>query len=378
MRKVISQVIAFFHRTVVWILLAATFISFSCREGGVPSVISDSPRYKEGTYVTLEKLYRIDVTDINLFTRRNDYRGCYDFDAANNLYLLDTFEGTITVFDEQGRFLRRFGRGGQGPNEFIDANFMIIKQNRLYIYQGFHELKVLTLEGEFIKKHVVQLVQQNPLVEKAVGDKFYLVGGKTDHTFTQLELILGETDDKFSWKKEIWRYKYPEGLNGYPCWEWLFILDNGEFLFPENNHHEYSITWFDRSGEPRLKFGRRYKQQKYSLEARQRFLNQWAEAIKKGKMKVFDEPPVVRRMFQDERGNIWVVVGETFEDNLNPAFKNTVDIFNRKGEWLFSFKTEKVSKNIFYRRGKIYKVSPLEPDTYNLYIDVYKIKYLKN
>ena len=84
----------------VWILLAATFISFSCREGGVPSVISDSPRYKEGTYVTLEKLYRIDVTDINLFTRRNDYRGCYDFDAANNLYLLDTFEGTITVFDE--------------------------------------------------------------------------------------------------------------------------------------------------------------------------------------------------------------------------------------------------------------------------------------
>ncbi|MCP2621179.1 6-bladed beta-propeller, partial [Candidatus Aminicenantes bacterium AC-334-E05] len=359
-----------------FILVAIISVYYGCKKHEVPIIINSAPKYQE-KYVDLEKLFSIDVTEINLFTKRNDYYGCYAFDSKNNLYILDTYEGIITVYDENGNFVRSFGGKGQGPNEFYNATFMLIKKDKIYVYQGLYEIKVLTLEGELIKRYQVSLYIENPLRPKVVGDKFYLLKGRTDRTFTKLELVLSsELNEKFSGGKDIWRYKYPHGLPGYPCWEWLMVLDTGEFFFPEDNHNKYLITKYDKLGRPILKFGRKYKKEKYSKEAIERFYSIYKKSIENGKIKVFDEPPIVRAMFQDLRKNIWVVFGETYEDNMHPDFENSVDIFSEKGEWLYSFKTKKISKNIFYNNGKIYKVSPLNVENYEQFIDVYEIKYL--
>lgn len=348
----------------------------SCERHETPYVIKSEPKYNDKKYIDLAKQFTIDVTQINLFTKRNDYRGCYDFDSKNNLYILDTFEGLITAFDEKGNLIRQFGGRGQGPNEFINANFMVIKKDKIYIFQGQFELKILNLQGKLIKKDTIQIIFDNPLGLKAVGDKFYLIKGKTDRTFTHLELILSEVGENFSGGKELWRYKYSYGLNGYPCWEWLLILNSGEYFFPEDNHSEYIITKYNKAGNPELKFGRKYNMKKYSKEAMKRFYSIHKKAIERGRRKVFQEPPIVRRMFQDSKKNIWVVSGETYEDNLNPDFKNTIDLFNNKGEWIYSFKSAKISKNIFYNNGKIYKVLPLDEYYYSQFIEVYEIKYL--
>jgi hypothetical protein len=350
--------------------------SINYKKKEIPVVINSTPKYHDKKYVDLEKQFSIDVTQINLFTKRNDYYGCYDFDSKNNLYILDTFEGIITVYDENGTLVRRFGGQGQGPNEFSNANFMLIKKDKIYVLDGFFDFKILSLQGQLIKKYTVQIIYENPIRQKAVGDRFYLLKGKIDRTFTKLELILSEVDEKFFGGKDLWRYKYPYGLKGYPCWEWLLILNNGEFFFPEDNHKNYLITKYNRSGKSILKFGRKYKKEKYSEEAIKRFYSLYKKEIEGGKMKFFKEPPIIRTMFQDSKKNIWVISGETYEDNVNPDFENSIDIFNKKGEWLYSFKSKKISKNIFYNNGKIYKVFPIDEKNYNQFIDVYKIKYL--
>jgi hypothetical protein len=242
-------------------------------------IINSLPVYEEESIVDLEKLYRIDVTEISLFNKQNEYQGLIDFDRNNNLYVLDIYEGTITVFDENGRLVNSFGRRGQGPSEFQEAHFMVISNNRIYVFHGRNELKILDLQGEHI------------------------------------------------------------------------------------------------SGKPNLIFGRHYRIENFSEEARNRFSSTYEKAIEKGRMTILKAPPIVRTMFQDSNENIWVISGETYEDNMNPNFENTVDIFNRKGEWLSSFKTTKISKNSFYHHGKIYKVRPIDTEDFSQFIDVYGMRF---
>jgi len=113
----------------------------------------------------------------------------------------------------------------------------------------------------------------------------------------------------------------------------------------------------------------------YSKEAKDRFYSLYEKQIEREDMKFPLSPPVVRTMFKDNEKNILVISGEAYEDNMNPDYENTIDIFNDKGEWLYSFKSKFLSRYCLYHDGKIYKVLPLNLDTYDQYIEVYKIKY---
>jgi hypothetical protein len=350
-------------------------VSCHPKKDQIQVIINSFPVYGEESIVDLEKLYRIDVTEISLFNKQNEYQGFVDFDGNGNLYVLDRYEGTITVFDENGRLINRFGRRGQGPSEFQEAHFMVISNNRIYVFHGRNELKILNLQGEYIAGDVIHIYGDNPLRLRAVENLFYVLKGKTDRTFSKLDLILGAYGRDFSGGKDLFEYTYPLGLRGYPCWEWMLILKSGEFFFPTDNHHKYSITRYDKSGKPNLIFGRHYQIENYSEEARNRFLSTYEKSIEKGHLSILKAPPIVRTMFQDSKENIWVISGETYEDNMNPNFENTVDIFNRKGEWLSSFKTPKISKNSFYHHGKIYKVRPLDTEDFSQFIDVYGMRF---
>ena len=84
----------------------------------------------------------------------------------------------------------------------------------------------------------------------------------------------------------------------------------------------------------------------------------YEKQIESGDMVFPSSPPIVRYMFQDNKKNLWVVSGEAFEDNRNPDFENTIDIFDRKGEWLYSYKSKSLSRYCLYNNGKIYPTKP--------------------
>ena len=356
------------------------FVSCDSSSGDFVEVNNLSPKYGDEKYVDLEKLHSIDVTEISLFGKdtSSSLQRLIDFDENNNLYILDSFESKITVFNENGEFVKSFGRAGQGPKEFIRPSAMIVKKDKIYVFQGFFEYKIMDLDGEYISTHSIHI--QNRLGYQAVGDNVFLFRGETDQTFTKLALILLKIEgDNFSKSEEIFKYEYPLGLQGpsYDSspWNWILILNSGEFYFPEDNLSKYSIIKYNEDGEPELKFGRKYHIKEYSKEARDRFYSMYEKQIESGDMEFPHSPPVVRKMFQDHKKNFWVVSGETYEDNRNPDYENTIDIFDKKGVWLNSFKSKLISRFCFYNNGKIYRVLPINLDTYDQYIDVYRIKY---
>lgn len=341
------------------------------------------PKYVEKKYVELEKLYSINVTEISFFGKETSsgFGRVIDFDENNNMYILDTYESKISVFNENGEFVKSLGREGQGPEEFSRTNQFFIKKDKIYVFQGFHEIKIVNLEGEYISSHLINI--ENPLKYFAVGNNFYLFSAKLDRTFTKLEFILNRfEDDQFSKSKEIFHSDYPPGFEGanydFSWFNWLLILDNGEFYFPEDNLKKYSIIKHNKEGEPQLIYSRNYKIKDYSKDAKDRFDSIYEQQIKEGDKKFPLSPPVVRKMFQDNEKNIWVISGETYEDNMNPEYENTIDIFDDKGKWLYSFKSKFLSRYCLYNDGRIYKVLPINLDTYDQYIEVYEIKYLNN
>ena len=362
------------------ILISIFFVSCNSNPDEIVEVNNSSPKYVDKKYVDLEKLYSIDVTQISLFGKdtSSSLQRLIDFDENNNLYILDSFESKISVFDENGKFVKSFGRAGQGPNEFIRPYSLVIREDKIYVFQGFFEYKIVDLEGEYISTNSIHI--ENPLRFKTVGDNFYILRGKTDQTFTELEFILLRIEgDNFSQSKEILKYDYPPGFRG-PQYDfsgpsWLLMLNNGEFYLPEDNLNKYSIIKYNEDGEPDLIFSRKYNKKEYSKEAKHRFDSIYEKQIESGAIEFPQSPPVVRKMFQDYKKNIWVISGETYEDNRNPDYENTIDIFNKKGEWLYSFNSKLLSRYCFYNDGKIYRVLPINLDTYDQFIEVYRIKY---
>jgi hypothetical protein len=360
-------------------LISIIFVSCHPNKDEVGKVSNSSPKFADKKYVDLEKLYSLDVTRISMFGKESnpDFERVIDFDKNNNIYILDGFESTISIFDEDGEFVKTFGRAGQGPNEFLRPISLIIRKDKMYVFHGFSEYKVVNLGGEFVSTGRIYI--ENPLKYKISGDDFYVIRAKLDPTFTKMEFILLRIEgDDFSKSTEIFKYEYPPGFKRLDydiVWTWLLISDNGEFYFPEDNLNKYSIIKYDKEGQRKLIFSRKYSKEEYSKEAKDRFYSLYEQQIKKGDMEYPQSPPVVRKMFQDHKKNIWVISGETYEDNLNPDYENTVDIFNEKGEWLYSFKSKYLSGNCLYNDGRIYRVLPINLDTYDQYIEVFKIKY---
>lgn len=353
----------------------------SCRSNkDVVRVSRSRPKYADKK-IELEKLYTIDVTKINMFSKETGrgFDNVMDFDGNHNLYILDSYESKISVFDKNGGFMRSFGGPGQGPKEFFNPSMLFIKDDEIYVLQGFgFDFKIMNLDGEFVSTKRISF--ENPLRYHVSGNDIYLFSGKVDRTFTKLEFILRRFEaGRFDQEEVLLTYNYPPGLKG-PNYDfvwpnWLYVSESGEFYFPEDNLNEYSIIKYGRRGKPELIFGRKYDIRAYSKKARDKFYSVFSRQIETGMMKFPLSPPVVRKMFQDQKKNIWVISGETYEDNEDPNYENTIDVFSGKGEWLYSFKSTSISRNCLYNDGRIYWIAPINLDTFDQYIEVYRIKY---
>ena len=94
------------------LFLSMVFVSCNSNSNEIVKVNNSSPKFADRKYVELEQLFSIDVTQISLFNKdtSSDFQRLVDFDDNNNMYILDSFESKISVLDEQGKFVRAFGK----------------------------------------------------------------------------------------------------------------------------------------------------------------------------------------------------------------------------------------------------------------------------
>ena len=77
--------------------------------------------------------------------------------------MLDAITKKLLVFDETGKFEKKIGQFGQGPEEFIALNdFDIDSDGYIYIYDGAKKkLLKYSAKNEFIKSLKLPFIPEN-------------------------------------------------------------------------------------------------------------------------------------------------------------------------------------------------------------------------
>ncbi|MFC1559418.1 6-bladed beta-propeller [Gemmatimonadota bacterium] len=120
-------------------------------EDGVPVALSSGgPKYLQPIF-TYEELFRLDQDESREETLLGD-AGSPCLDAEGNVYVGDSQNNRIAVFDNQGHYLRSFGREGSGSGEFRVLSLRGIIDGQVVVsdFQNWR-LSIFTTEGEFLR-----------------------------------------------------------------------------------------------------------------------------------------------------------------------------------------------------------------------------------
>ena len=99
---------------------------------------------------SLEKHFEIGVLDGDesyIFGSINDV----EIDSYGNIYTLDTKMTQISKFDNQGKFILKFGKKGEGPGEFSFIESMALDaENNIYVLDS-PKVNVFDERGDFLR-----------------------------------------------------------------------------------------------------------------------------------------------------------------------------------------------------------------------------------
>ena len=356
------------NKSILLILLIIAFFSCSRKETGdeIPFIYSKNPKYEEGQFIQLEELHAIDLDlfeEYYIFSPRG-----IGADEDTNLYVLDSYECTITAFDKDGKYKRLIARKGQGPYELENTKSMSVSDDKIFVYEDFKGIKELGIKESYSKSHLIPL------------GSYYIFRLFNDHFLTVQEILkINDENEYYVIKKYDRNFENPVTIYTYnhkidPEKDYAILP---KFIVAQNskNHiyfpadfYEYRVNVYTPDGNLLRAFGREYEHIKYSDR-----VIKWKE--EKSSTKPYEYPPIVRYIMVDERDYIWIVVGECSSSCSRDLNVNTtVDIFNEQGEFLYTFKTPHIGLFSVIKNGRLYS-TPTEEDR-NL--RVFKIHYKTN
>jgi len=178
------------------------------------------------------------------------------------VYVLDTKDSRIKVFDAKGKFLRAFGKAGQGPGELNQPTGIIITpENEVLVEDALNRrLAIFALDGTF-SRHIS--------TAKALG----LSGIQMDSRgrIVALSMGLGEAgkmsmdvktyDKELNPKVKLTSFEFPISaqakINPFSAMNLLFMLDGEGFLY-FGSQRGYEIKVLSLEGKLLKTIGREY------------------------------------------------------------------------------------------------------------------------
>ena len=128
---------------------------------------------------TFADVYRVGGSDVDDWA---EFRLIKDvtFDAAGNLYILDSRGSQITVVDARGRLVKKLGRRGDGPGEFsAPTQFTVFGDGSVAVLDGLKDhLSVFGPDGKFIKNVKPDFPDAKPgIIHPASKDRLFFQAG---------------------------------------------------------------------------------------------------------------------------------------------------------------------------------------------------------
>ena len=74
-----------------------------------------------------------------------------DFDAQGNIYVVDFLQHEVLVFGDDGQYLRHFGEGEQGKGDLTEPQGLCVSGDYVYVTERYnHRVSVFRTSGEFV------------------------------------------------------------------------------------------------------------------------------------------------------------------------------------------------------------------------------------
>ena len=232
-------------------------------EGGVTIITNGKkPNPPEGapTKLVLEEVYTVgggDAPDASFVEI-----SALDVLKDGTVYVLDTKDSRVKVFDAEGKFLRAFGKAGQGPGELNQpVGILITPEKEVLVEDALNQrLAVFGLDGTF-SRHIstakalglsgIQMDGRGLIVARSMG---LGEAGK-------MSMDVRTYDKDFNPKVKLTSFEFPISLqakiNPFSAMNLLYALDGHGFLY-FGSQPGYEIKVLSLEGKLLKTIGREY------------------------------------------------------------------------------------------------------------------------
>jgi len=252
--------------------------------------------------------------------------GAIRSDNEGNIFVLDRRACSIKVFDKAGKYMKNFGRQGQGPGEFGPPNAMHIIAGKEIMVSSIGRLSFFTLNGDFLRQ--IPAMIWAPPVPDSEGN-----------IIAQMNVPAGERPrfafeiKKYNSKMEpiilLYRLEYLIPSAGaarspFPTLIFYAVQKDDSIVWGITN--QYQLTVADKGGKIFRIIRKDYDPIKIKEEDKKRILSGRPPG---GKYEFPDNYPPFRDLSVDDEGRIFLWTYESDKEN-----DRYYDVFNSDGRYI--------------------------------------------
>ena len=284
----------------------------------------------EPSDLTLEEAFTIDTERDDIAELGFTDIAMLNVDYEGNIYCVNhkSSKDLIFQFDNKGRFLRSFGRKGQGPGELemSSVNYINTRGEITVNSAGNRKVCIFSNDGSLLKEErfngsVSYLENGNYLYRKRSrnmeeASEIWMAGLLNKKLQPIVELEKLKTDLPIKIGK----------INFFSIFNGIYIHPSKKYLYAGEKNGDYEIRIYDHQGNLVRKIQKKYKPVKIPGNEKEQMLNKFNPDIRK-KIVIPDAYPPKQYFFIDDQGRLFVLTYE--KDSKSGKF--IYDIFNCDG-----------------------------------------------
>ena len=366
------------YRTIAVIIFfyVAFYISCSCdkneqviikKEGGITTIInSDKPIYPDTKVVCEEDLVIGETSDDPNYTFYS-IRSIL-VDSGLNIYVLDTGNYQVKVFDKNGIFKYSFGKKGRGPGEFMAPIwFSLGKDESVFILDTINR-KVLNFskKGEWLDEFGIKANRPNELFLDSENHIYFAIESRKKEDIAQSYLNINKFDVKGNLLVDFGNFDHTRyqmfagksgsfGVHSLYSARNIWIVDLSGNLYTGLNT-SYSVSIYSNDGKLTKIIKKEWTPPKVTQEDRTKMLSLYTDIDEsvKSQVKFPEYKPAFSSFFIDDKKQLWVLT------TVDYKAERKFDVFDSDGRFIFN--TTLPSSPIVFCKNYIYSIVRTDDD----------------
>ncbi len=285
----------------------------------------------------------------------------FDVDPEGNIYVLDTQELNIKIFNKKGKFLRRVSKGGQGPGEFSSARFIqITPQKEIMIHDLYaRRLMFFSLNGKYLRQ--LRLTNFLVFLMPRIDSKGNIIGNAISRDEKGIKIKFIKFDSLKNTHVILDKIEIPfSKYNGIftPIFYWE-IKEKDKIIYGSPNKYELKIL--NSNGTLIKKIFKKYDPIKITEKDKKEIIKEifGKDRVPPGEKISFPKYfPVFWSLSIDEKGRIFV---GTYEKVKSKKGYYYFDVFDQKGRYIAKISLKIKPKQWFlWKNKRLYIVEETE------------------